>query len=383
MFEIAFEGYRVMCHCRPQIQRAHNIRDSRIVKTEKHIDLTRPHEVILDLGTMEQSYEIIFGEAVKRYNAKQKRKDRHIKNYMLKVLNDSREGKHKNLKADGHKKLAYEMIIQIGNRDNQPDSAKATKILKDFCTYIQEKYPNIAPIGIYLHNDEFSLDEETGKRIYSPPHLHFDFIYVAHLGVSLKTGMELQNSMSGALAEMGFVTSKGKGTAQAQFEEAVRHDLQDFAEARGLTIDRTLGKKHRHQDKDMYQMKKDTAKRSERLKSKERKVDAFVSIVNQKMADISSKEYNLNQDRKNFEMQKELFDLNTRKIQSYRRTTEDVEVNEHAIDKEVNRLKASNSSSLASRLSVFITNVKRIVTKAVTELHAYKFAFQRFWKFGA
>ena len=40
--------------------------------------------------------------------------------------------------------------------------------------------------------------------------------------------------------EMGFKTAK-KGTAQMQFEEAVRHDLQDFAEGMGIIIDRTPG----------------------------------------------------------------------------------------------------------------------------------------------
>lgn len=51
------------------------------------------------------------------------------------------------------------MIIQIGNRDNHPDDKKAAEILKDFCDFIQEKYPNIFPIGIYLHMDEFSIDD--------------------------------------------------------------------------------------------------------------------------------------------------------------------------------------------------------------------------------
>ena len=58
--------------------------------------------------------------------------------------------------------------------------------------------------------------------------------------------MELQCSMSGALAEMGFVTAKGKRTAQQQFEKSVRHELQDFAEERGIKIDRSPGEKHSH-----------------------------------------------------------------------------------------------------------------------------------------
>lgn len=268
-----FMGYKAMCHCRPIIRRLHNLRDPKIVNAEKHIDSNRPHETILDCGTLDQCYEQIFGEAVKKYNAKQKRKDRRIENYLETVLNDKRQGKHKNLKADGSRKPAYEMVIQIGNRDNRPDDEKTSAVLKDFCTHLIEKYRNIVPIGIYLHNDEFSIDEETGQKIYSPVHIHFDFVYVGHLGKSLKTGMELQCSMSGALSEMGFITTKGKGTAQTQFEESCRHDLQDFAEQHGMKIDRTPGEKHSHQEKPVYQQKKENQKKEKRLLEKEQQIE--------------------------------------------------------------------------------------------------------------
>lgn len=133
----------------------------------------------------------------------------------------------------------------------------------------------------------------------------------------------------------------------------------------------------------MYQMQKDTAKRSERLKSKEIQVDALTNAVNQKMTSIITREHDLFQDKMDFEMEKELFNMNTKKIQSYQRTTEDVELSERAIDSEVNRLKSTSSASFASRFSVFVINVKKIMTKAITELHAYKYAFKRFWKFGS
>ena len=258
-------GYEAMCRCRPIIERLHNKRDPKIVSSEKHIDLSRPHETILDCGTLEKCYQQIFDEAVKKYNAKQKRKDRRIENYLETILNDKRQGKHKNIKADESRKPAYEMIIQLGNRDNRPDDEKASRVLKAFCNFLIKKYPNIVPIGIYLHNDEFSIDEETHLKVFSPVHIHFDYVYVAHLGKSLKTGMDLQCSMSGALAEMGFVTAKGKGTAQQQFEESVRHDLQDFAEERGIKIDRTPGEKHSHKEKPVYQQMKENEKKEKRF----------------------------------------------------------------------------------------------------------------------
>ena len=91
-----FMGYKATCHCRPIIKREHNKRDPKIVSSEKHIDLSRPHETILDCGTLEKCYKQIFDVAVKKYNAKQKRKDRRVENYLETILNDKRKGKHKN-----------------------------------------------------------------------------------------------------------------------------------------------------------------------------------------------------------------------------------------------------------------------------------------------
>ena len=51
-------------------------------------------------------YHELFDEALERYNAKQKRSDRKIENYYEKI----RQGKQE--------KLFYEVIFQIGNRDD-------------------------------------------------------------------------------------------------------------------------------------------------------------------------------------------------------------------------------------------------------------------------
>ena len=293
---LEFMGYKAMCHCRPIIQRLHNKRDPKIVGSEKHIDLSRPHETILDCGSLDKCYRQIFDEAREKYNAKQKRKDRRIENYLETILNDKRQGKHKNVKADGSRKPAYEMILQLGNRDNRPDDEIASMVLKDFCNFLIENYPNIVPIGIYLHNDEFSIDEETHQKVFSPVHIHFDYVYVAHLGKSLKTGMELQCSMSGALAEMGFVTAKGKGTAQQQFEEAVRHALQDFAEERGIKIDRTPGEKHSHKEKPVYQQMKENEKKEKRLSEKEQQLEQDRTDLDNNIESFNQKSEQLEKD---------------------------------------------------------------------------------------
>lgn len=402
-----FMGYKAMCHCRPIIQRLHNKRDPKIVSSEKHIDLSRTHETILDCGTIEQCYEQIFGEAVKKYNAKKKRKDRRIENYLETILNDKRQGKHKNIKADGSRKPAYEMIIQLGNRDNRPDDEKASRVLKDFCTFLIEKYPNIVPIGIYLHNDEFSIDEETHQKIFSPVHIHFDFVYVAHLGKSLKTGMDLQCSMSGALAEMGFVTAKGKGTAQQQFEESVRHDLQNFAEERGIKIDRTPGEKHSHKEKPVFQQMKENEKKEREITEREKVVERGEAplLKKQKALDEQKKEIdqksknaeqalqnaqiiqtenekaskNLELEQNDLERDKNLFKTSVQKVHAYNQICGEVERNNMSIDSEISIFKNNRFEDFTSRFNKFVENVKKIVTAITTELNWYKAAFKDLW----
>ena len=51
-------------------------------------------------------YHKLFDDSLKKYNAKQKRKDRQIKNYYDKISRSKQE------------KLFYEVIVQIGNRDD-------------------------------------------------------------------------------------------------------------------------------------------------------------------------------------------------------------------------------------------------------------------------
>ena len=396
-----------MCHCRPIIQRLHNKRDPKIVSSEKHIDLSRTHETILDCGTIEQCYEQIFGEAVKKYNAKQKRKDRRIENYLETILNDKRQGKHKNIKADGSRKPAYEMIIQLGNRDNRPDDEKASRVLKDFCNFLIKKYPNIVPIGIYLHNDEFSIDEETHLKVFSPVHIHFDYVYVAHLGKSLKTGMDLQCSMSGALAEMGFITAKGKGTAQQQFEESVRHDLQNFAEERGIKIDRTPGEKHSHKEKPVFQQMKENEKKEREITEREKVVERGEAplLKKQKALDEQKKEIdqksknaeqalqnaqiiqtenekaskNLELEQNDLERDKNLFKTSVQKVHAYNQICGEVERNNMSIDSEISIFKNNRFEDFTSRFNKFVENVKKIVTAITTELNWYKAAFKDLW----
>lgn len=328
----SFEGWRVTAHCRPIYSFGHNMRLPDYVETQTHIDPTRNHDVLLHLGTEQEAYQAVFGDAIKKYNAKQKRKDRRITDYYQKVLDDERRGKHKNPKASSERKPFYEFQFYFGRRDSHCPDEKAKQILSLYIKKVlPKKFPNFIPVNIVMHNDEYSFDRK-GNRMESPLHYHVVGVFVAHAltseelkaendyrakfkeakkaeiessgekwneelwnkkdwrkdmierwGKSLEKGMELQSSMSAACNEMGFFTSKGKGTAQQQFEEAVRHELMDFAESLGIKVNRTKGYSHSHREKEIYASEQNNMDWDAELKEKEELLEAKnLELQNQK-----------------------------------------------------------------------------------------------------
>ena len=160
------------------------------------INITLIHEDI------KQVYHKLFDKALDEYNAKQKRKDRQIKSYYEKISRSKQE------------KLFYEVIVQIGNKDDTGVGSSAaevaTWVLKDYVKMFQIRNPQLYVIGAYIH-----LDEET-------PHLHLNFVpWVS----GCKRGLETKTSLKAALATRGFA-SEGKGNTEwKQWAEAEKDDI--------------------------------------------------------------------------------------------------------------------------------------------------------------
>lgn len=442
MSDIDFMGYKCTFHVDTdsKIHYEHNIRDPKLVKHEKHIDPTKKSEVTINLGRLDAAYETVFGDYVKEYN-KGLRKDRQIKNYLELVRKDARRGKHLNQKADGSRKPAYEAIIQIGNRDNQPDPESALRILKLFVEkWIPQHYPNIKPILIAYHADEFSIDRTTKEKIPSPVHCHLDFIYIAHCltaeelkkeeeyreeakkkkmeelrlknikfeedlwkqkdwrddmikrtGKSLTKGMQIQTSMSSALREMGFKSGNGT-TAQILFEEQVRHDLQDFAEGMGLKIDRTPGERHKHDTKPVYQEKQELKRQQKEWKKKMEKEKLELKIqkaeVEKQKIEIlitsdrnTKKEVELLERDKILSQKIDFFKSRSELVHSFECTAEEVKNNNLSFEKiEAEFWANEKTHPLKQRISNFLKGCKKVVTHLSLQLSEYKQAFERFWK---
>ena len=166
---------------------AHNRR----TYTAENVDPTRTHLNIEYCYTpIEQAYHELFDEALAEFNAKQKRKDRCIENYYEKI----REGKQE--------KTFYEVIFQIGNKDDMGaagENAELAKIVLDkFYRSFLERNPQLHVFSAHLHMDE------------ATPHLHIDFIPFT---TGSKRGLSTRVSLKQALADQG-ITGEGRSLTE-------------------------------------------------------------------------------------------------------------------------------------------------------------------------
>ena len=177
-----------------------------------NVDASRTKDNITLINEdIKQVYHKLFDKALDEYNAKQKRKDRQIKNYYEKIKRSKQE------------KLFYEVIVQIGNMDDNGvgsySAEIATQILKDYVELFQFSNPQLYVFGAYIH-----MDEET-------PHLHLDFVpWVS----GSERGLETKTSLKGALAGRGFA-SEGKGNTEwQQWSETEKEDIASIMERYGI-----------------------------------------------------------------------------------------------------------------------------------------------------
>ena len=194
----------------------HNNRDF----TAKNVDASRTSmNVIYVQIPIEKAYEEIFGKAVADYNAKQKRNDRKIGNYLSKVK-----------QSKNNEKVFYENVVQIGKRDdtgildengNLTEAARLAKeVLDEYARTFQERNPNLILFNAVLHMDE------------ATPHLHLDYIPIAH---GYKTGLSTRNSLSKGLQEMGIAPAIGKNDNETMhWQQRERDFLEELCKEKGI-----------------------------------------------------------------------------------------------------------------------------------------------------
>lgn len=149
--------------CQGKGSLSHNNRDFH----PKNVDPSRTKDNVTFVSIpIEQAYDTLFGAAVKRYNAKQKRKDRKIQNGYFEYQFNHKISPNVITSADKRKSF-YEDVVQIGTKDDTgvgtADAETAAECLKEYMNGFQARNPNFYVFNAVLHVDE------------ATPHLHIDY----------------------------------------------------------------------------------------------------------------------------------------------------------------------------------------------------------------
>lgn len=150
-------------------------------------------------------YHELFDEAVERYNSKQTRNDRKVKNYYEKICNGKQE------------RPFHEIVVQIGNKNDfgigKQTTGLAEKALDNYVSTFQKRNPYLRVFSAHMH-----LDEAT-------PHLHIDFVPFT---TGSKRGLDTRVSLKQALANQGFV---GNGREETEWALWVNSEKESLAES--------------------------------------------------------------------------------------------------------------------------------------------------------
>jgi hypothetical protein len=160
---------------------------------------------------LKKVYHELFDEALERYNAKQKRKDRIIPDYYEKIRGSHQE------------KLFHEIIMQIGDMDNMASGTEngelAKEVLDEYFKGFAARNPNLRVYSAHIHMDE------------ATPHIHIDFVPFT---TGSKRGLDTRVSLKQALAAQGFTGGTRGNTEWAQWAESEKHALAAVMERYGI-----------------------------------------------------------------------------------------------------------------------------------------------------
>lgn len=198
-----------------------------------HIDYSKSDEnKYLVQKDIKELYREEFGEALEKYNAKQKRNDRKIDDY------------YKHIERGKKTALQQEMIIQVGDMNDfnsRADYENANEILSEWFKGFEERNPNLKVYNAVIHNDEKS------------PHMHLNFVPVAS---GYKRGLEKQVAFDRAIMQQDPTLDKVRPFDDWREKEVKL--LEGMLKERG--IERKLVGSNNYKDVNEYKEKKDLEK---------------------------------------------------------------------------------------------------------------------------
>jgi len=211
---------------------------------------------------IQKVYHELFDEAVNRYNAKQKRKDRCINDY------------YEHLRTGKQEKLFHELIVQIGNKDDMgvltENGALAKELLDEYMQGFQERNPTLRVFGAFLHMDE------------ATPHLHIDFVpYVS--GWKGK-GLDTKVSLKQALKALGFTGGSKRESELNQWINAEKEQLAAVMERYDIQWEQkgthekhlsVLDYKKQEREKELAALDTTLAEKQDELETVQNRIDNF------------------------------------------------------------------------------------------------------------
>ncbi len=233
-----------------------------------HIDYSRSDEnKYLVQKDLKELYQEEFGEALEKYNAKQKRSDRKIEDY------------YKHIQSSKKTSLQQEMIIQVGDLNDfirNADYKRANEILLEWFKDFEKRNPNLKVYNAVIHNDETS------------PHMHLNFVPVAS---GYKRGLEKQVSFDRAIMQQDSELDKTRPFDDWREKEVKL--LEKILKERG--IERKLVGSNEYKDVNEYKEKKDLEREIQWLEEKiAKKKDELVKVS----AQVPEKKMNLKSKKK-------------------------------------------------------------------------------------
>ncbi|MDA1647692.1 MULTISPECIES: plasmid recombination protein [unclassified Bacillus cereus group] len=155
-------------------------------------------------------YKDVFQEAVDKYNEKQKRNDRKIKDYYDKIKKDTKTHEQR------------ELVVAIGEGKDDPNYREAKKeALKQYAEAFQGRNPNLAVYNMVLHDDEAN------------PHLHINYVpnFESSRGLTRRVGMDRALQQQGVQGKGTELIANWRQLETAYIESLAKEQIPNFERA--------------------------------------------------------------------------------------------------------------------------------------------------------
>lgn len=155
-------------------------------------------------------YKDVFQEAVDKYNEKQKRNDRKIKDYYDKIKKDTKTHEQR------------ELVVAVGEGKDDPKYREVKKeALKRYAEAFQGRNPNLAVYNMVLHDDEAN------------PHLHINYVpnFESSRGLTRRVGMDRALQQQGVQGKGTELIANWRQLETAYIESLAKEQIPNFERA--------------------------------------------------------------------------------------------------------------------------------------------------------